>query len=186
MPKPFEVMLRIIEEEYMLKPVRIMVVKDYGNVHIDGTEYPLHKGVELEVPLWLAELLVSQGVANVVETPLSIEDIARVHFTTVSARTPAELEPLPRNFYQEAKRFIKQLDEEIRREFNAALLEEKQKAIQYLLEIIDRRLTLIMQSIRSPTTVAEISSKLSQEESALLEEIRDDVEKWKRTLTPRS
>ncbi len=176
--------LDLIEYEYMLKPVRVMVTRDYGELVIDGEAIQLQKGVEAELPYWLAKIFENKGVANTLESAITIEDIARVHFSVVSARTPADLEPLPRNFYLEALRYIKRLDEEIRRNFNAELLEEKQKAIQYLLEIIDKRLLLILQSMRSPTSLAEISSKLSEEEAILMEELRRILDLWKKKLSP--
>lgn len=186
MPKPFEVKLRLVAFRHRLRSTRVMVLRELGEINIDGEKLSLEKGVEIEVPLWLATLLTEKGYVNIVEQPITIEDIARVHFSTVSAKTPADLEPLPKGFYLEALRYIESLDKQIRREFNAMLLEERQKATQYLLEIIDKRLLLILQSMRSPTSLAEISSKLTDEESILLEELRDDVEKWKKALAPPS
>jgi len=176
--------LNLIKYKFKTKNVRIMVLRDNGNIRIDGEEITLQKGVEIEVPFWLAKILAEKGAANIIETNMSIEDIARIHFTVISARTPADLEPLPRSFYLEAARYIEQLEDTIRREFRAELLEEKQKAVQYLLEIIDKRLLLLLQSMRSPTTLAEISSKLSEEEAVLIEELRSDIETWKKTIAP--
>ncbi len=177
--------LRKLAIEYRLRPIRVMVVKDYGRITIDGAEYTLNKGAEIEVPRWLADILEEMGVANPVERGLDIEDITRVHFSTLNARTPAELEPLPRDFYMEALRYIERLSVRIKREFNASLLEEQQKAVRYLLEIIDRRLTLILQSIRSPASIAEISSKLSPEELVLLNSLKESLEIWQKFLSPR-
>lgn len=177
--------LKKLAIEYRLRPIRVMVVKDYGTITVDGVEYTLSKGAEIEVPRWLADVLEEMGVANPVERGLDIEDITRVHFSTLNARTPAELEPLPRDFYLEALRYIERLSARVKKEFDASLLEEQQKAMRYLLEIIDRRLTLILQSIRSPTSIAEISSKLSPEELVLLNSLRESLETWQKSLSPR-
>ena len=179
-----ELLLRMIEIEYKLRPVRIMIIRDEKPLTVDGQRIELQKGIEIEVPYWLAQTLISEGIADMVESPISIEDIARVHFSALSARTPAELEPLPQNFYQNAKEFIKSLEDRIRRELNPILLEEKQKALQYLMEIIDKRLLVILQSLRSPTTMAELSSKLAPEESALLDFLYKTIDLWKRSLLP--
>ncbi len=176
--------LKLIAYRFSIRPIRVMILKDTKSLKIDGESYTLQKGIEAEIPLWAAKALEEYGVAGQVESNITIEDIARVHFAVVSARTPADLEPLPRSFYLEAIRYIKELDEKIRREFRAELLEEKQKAIQYLLEIVDKRLLLMLQSMRSPTTLAEISSKLSEEEIVLLQELRDDIEAWRRLVVP--
>ena len=179
-----ELLLRMTEIEYRLRPVRVMVIRDEKPLTVDGQRVELQKGIEIEIPYWLAQALISEGIAEIVESPINIEDIARVHFSALSARTPAELEPLPQNFYQNAKEFIRHLEERIRRELNPILLEEKQKALQYLVEIIDKRLLIILQSLRSPTSMAELSSKLAPEESALLDTLYKTIELWKRRLLP--
>jgi len=169
---------------HRVKPTRVMVLRDAGTAVVDGVEVSLVKGAEVEVPLWAALTLEQAGIGNRVEQGLGIEDITRVHFSVMSARNPAELEPLPRDFYFEALDYIAELSERIRREFNAMLLEERQRAIQYFIEILDRRLTLILQSVRSPAALAEIADKLTPEEAALLDELRRDIESWKRSLSP--
>ncbi|ALL01681.1 GINS complex protein [Pyrodictium delaneyi] len=181
-----ELLLKISEMEYKLRPVRVMIVRDDKPLTLDGQRIELQKGIEIEVPYWLARALTHEGIAEVTESPINIEDIARVHFSVLSARTPAELEPLPQNFYQDVKEFIRSLEDRVRRELNPILLEEKQKALQYLLEIVDKRLLIMLQSLRSPTSMAEISSKLAPEESALLDTLYKTIELWRRHLLPRS
>ena len=177
--------LELIAQEYENGSVRVIVVKDYGKLRVDGAEYSLTRGVEIEVPRWLASILEDEGIANQSEPGISIEDITRVHFSVMSARTPAELEPLPRDFYQEALRYLERLAKRVRKEFNASLLEEHQKASQYLAEILDRRLSLILQSLRSPAALAEISASLSKEETALLDALRGSIDTWRKRLAPR-
>jgi DNA replication factor GINS len=54
--------------------------------------------------------------------------------------------------------------------------------LQYLLDIIDKRLTIMLQSLRSPTSIAEISSRLAPEEAALLRYFNDTLIKWKEKI----
>ncbi|KSW11939.1 hypothetical protein CF15_03875 [Pyrodictium occultum] len=177
-------MLKISEIAYKLRPVRVMVLRDEKPFTVDGQKVELQKGIEMEVPYWLSRVLIEEEVANTTEMPITIEDIARVHFSALSARTPADLEPLPQNFYRNVKDLIESLEERIRRELNPALLEEKQKAIQYLAEIVDKRLLIMLQSLRSPTAIAEVSSKLAPEEAMLLETLYKTIEEWKRNILP--
>jgi len=180
-----DIMLELVELEYMLRPVRTMIIRDADTIEIDGLKVELKKGVETELPYWLARQLASKDMAKLIETPISLEDIARLHFSVISAKTPSDLEPLPQYFYQEAKTVIQDLEERARKELNPALFEESQKMMQYLVDIIDKRLTMILQSLRSPTTIAELSSRLAPEEATLLSHLNTVLRKWKEKVLPR-
>jgi DNA replication factor GINS len=182
--REFEIVLELARLEYLLRPIRLAVTKDYGVLKVDGLTIELHKGIEIEVPYWLAKAIESLDVGKLTETPITLEDIARIHYTTLSARTPAELEPLPPYFYQEARDYLEALDERIRKELNPSLLEEKQKALQYLIEIVEKRLTMIIHSLRSPTSVAELYSKLTPEEQAILKSLQQLLETWRANILP--
>ena len=147
--KWFSELLELIELSYKLERVRVMVVKDYGSLEIDGVVYELRRGTEIELPRWIAEVLEEAGIVEVLETGLGLEDIARIHFSTHSVKSMRELERLPENFYIQAKEYLRELEARIRRELNTTLLEEKQKAELYLVEIINRRLGMILQVLEA-------------------------------------
>ncbi len=170
---------------YEVKPTRVMVVKDFGRITVDGFTMELQKGTEIELPRWVARILSEDGIAEIVETGIGIEDIARIHFTVVSAKNPAELEPLPKDFYKQVIEYLDGLEKRIRAEFNPALLEEKQRILIYLAEILNKRLTLILTALRSPTAIAELSTKLSDEERILLEILHKVLETWRLNMTPK-
>jgi len=180
--KWFQEFLELIELSYRLKPVRVMVVKDYGSLEIDGVMYELRRGTEVEIPRWIAEVLEEIGVVEILETGLSLEDIARIHFSTHSVKSMRELERLPENFYIQAKEYLKELETRIRRELNPMLLEEKQKAELYLVEIVNRRLNMIIQVLRSPASLAEIYEKFSEEEKLLADALRGLIEEWRKKV----
>ena len=177
--KWFSELLELIELSYKLERVRVMVVKDYGSLEIDGAVYELRRGTEIELPRWIAEVLEEAGIVEVLETGLSLEDIARIHFSTHSVKSMRELERLPENFYIQAKEYLRELEARIRRELNTTLLEEKQKAELYLVEIINRRLGMILQVLRSPASLAEIYEKFAEEEKLLADALRGLIEEWR-------
>jgi DNA replication factor GINS len=181
-----EARLKLFELQYLLRPTRVMVVKDSKNLYIDGQSIELQKGVEIEIPYWLASQLVKEGLVKIVESPLSLEDIARIHFSVISAKTPSDLEQLPQYFYQEAKTVIQELGERAKKELDPALLEERHRMLQYLVEIIDKRLTILLQSLRSPTSIAEITSRLTPEEEALLNYLSNALKTWREKILPRA
>jgi len=180
--KRFSELLELIELSYKLKPVRVMVVKDYGSLEIDGATYELRRGTEVEIPRWIAEVLEEAGVVEVLETGLGLEDIARIHFSTHSVKSVRELERLPENFYMQAKEYLRELDARIRRELNPMLLEEKQKAELYLVEIIGRRLSMIVQVLRSFASLVEVYERFSEEEKLLADVLRGLIEEWRKKV----
>lgn len=180
--KRFSELLELIELSYKLKPVRVMVVKDYGSLEIDGATYELRRGTEVEIPRWIAEVLKEAGVVEVLETGLGLEDIARIHFSTHSVKSVRELERLPENFYMQAKEYLRELDARIRRELNPMLLEEKQKAELYLVEIIGRRLSMIVQVLRSFASLVEVYERFSEEEKLLADVLRGLIEEWRKKV----
>ncbi|MET1101228.1 MAG: hypothetical protein ABWW69_01940 [Pyrodictiaceae archaeon] len=174
--------MRMLRLNFMLKPVRVMVLKDLGVVSLDGVELELRKGVELELPRWLAELLVENGYAEYVETPITLQDIARIHFSTMSARNPGELEQLPKDFYNMAREYYLELSKRVRKELSPVILEERSKAASYLSEIVNKRITFILQVMRSPALLADIYQKLSPEEQVLLDTMHKLLDAWKTEL----
>ncbi len=56
---------------------------------------------------------------------------------------------------------------------------------QYLVDIVDKRLTMILQSLRSPTSIAELSSRLAPEETLLLTYFSQVLREWKNKILPK-
>jgi DNA replication factor GINS len=170
--------LRLARLAYESSTVRVMVLKDAGRVVVGDSTYELRKGTELELPRWLAKLLAEEGVVELLETPLSLNDIARAHFSATSASTVAELEQLPRDFYQQVAEYIRNLDTRVRREFDPALLEERHKASQYVKDIASKRVGILLRALRSPTAIGELRDKLTPEEQVLFNTLSLVLETW--------
>lgn len=174
--------LELARLAYEASTVRVMVLRDQGRIVAGGSSYELRKGTEIEMPRWLARILAAEGVVELVETPLTLEDIARTHFGTMTAKTVGELEQLPREFYQQVAEYVRVLDERVRREFNAVLLEEKQKATMYASEIAGKRLSMILQALRTMTALGELHAKLTVEEEVLLDTLTEAINEWRRRV----
>ncbi len=174
--------LKLYDYDYCVKPVRAAVIRDMGRMTIDGVELELRKGTEIELPRWAAKELERRGIVEVLEKPLTVKDIARIHFSVISAHTPVELDPLPQYFYNSVREYYKELDQVIREKYSSALLEEKSKAANYIVGIVSKRLSLILQVLRSPSSIAEIESRLAPEEKILLDVMRRIMEKWEEKI----
>ncbi len=176
--------LEALRVRYELKPVRVMVVKEVGRIVVDGVEYELRKGTEIEIPRWLARVLAAKGLVELLESPLTLDDIARAHFMVTEAHSLADTPSLPEDFYLRALDYLEQLEEALRRSPEPQLLEEKSKAELYLEEIISRRLWTILQLLRSPAARAEVYEKLSPEEKVLHDTLHEEIEEWRRWVSP--
>ncbi len=174
--------LQLARLAYEASMVRVMVLRDEGLLSAGGRTYELRKGTEIELPRWLAQLLADRGVVEIIETPLTLEDIARIHFETMTVKTVGELEPLPRDFYQQVADYVKTLDTRVRREFNAVLLEEKQKAIMYAAEVAAKRLNMMLQVLRTPTAMGELYAKLTNEEQILMDILSTALDEWRKRM----
>ncbi|AEM38241.1 hypothetical protein Pyrfu_0369 [Pyrolobus fumarii 1A] len=179
-----EAKLEALRIRYETRPVRVMVVKEVGKIVIDGVEIELRKGTEIEVPRWIAKVLEEKGIVEPLESPMSLDDIARVHFIVTEARSLADTPSLPEDFYFRAADYLRRLETELRRRPEPQLLEEKSKAELYFEEIVSRRLWTILQLLRSPGARAEVYEKLSPEEKTLHDDLLARIEEWKRRVAP--
>ncbi|MET1128077.1 MAG: hypothetical protein ABWW70_02020 [Thermoproteota archaeon] len=177
--------LQLAELEYLTEAVRVIVLRNLPPVTIDGTTYDLRKGVELEMPRWLAEILQAEGVVEKSGLEISLEDAARVHFSAMNMRSPSDLEPLPRHFYVSLKKQIERLDRAIRERPTISDIELRHKLVQFLSEIVERRLMMILYSIRSPAVLAELSSRLSPEEQLIQQLVYRSIEVWRERILPK-
>ncbi len=176
--------LELLRARYELKPVRVMVVKDVGKLVIDGVELELRKGTEVEVPRWVARILASQGYVEILESPLTLDDIARVHFMVTETRSLVDTPSLPEDFYQRAREYFDRLEELLRRNPSAQLLEEKEKAELYFEEILSRRFWTILQLLRATGARAEVYERLSPEEKILHDTLQEVIEEWLASISP--
>ncbi len=176
--------IEALRVRYELKPVRVMVLRDVGKVRIDGVEYELRKGTEVELPRWMARVLASKGIVEYIETPMTLDDVARVHYMVTEARSLAETPQLPEDFYFRARDYLRQLSEELRRRPDPRILEEKSKAEIYLEEVVTRRLWAILQLLRSPAARSEVYDRLSSEEKVLHDTLLEEIEAWRRMVSP--
>ncbi len=179
-----EIIMDLYHLEYELKPVRVMVVRDLGRIRVDGVEIEVKKGTEIELPRWLARLLSSKGYVQLVESTMGLEDIARIHFSVYSAKNIIETPEIPKDFYWQAQDYIRDLDLRVKQELNPVLLEEKRKAVDFIVDIANRRLIQMLQVLRSTAAIVEISSKLTPEEKLLLDNLHQVIEKWVKLVTP--
>ncbi len=176
--------LEVLRARYETRPVRVMVVKDVGKIVVDGVEIELRKGTEVEIPRWMARVLAAEGYVELLESPLTLDDIARVHFMVTEARSLVDTPPLPEEFYHRVREYLERLEEELRRSPSTQILEEKEKAELYLDEIISRRLWTILQLLRATGARAEVYEKLSPEEKLLHDTLQRVIEEWLSTVSP--
>ena len=179
-----ETRLAVIEARYELRPVRVMVVRDAGRIRVDGVEYELRKGTEVEIPRWMARVLAERGIVEPLESPMTLDDVARVHYMVTEAQSLADTPSLPEDFYLRARDYLESLRRELRRRPDPQLLDELGKAEVYLEEIVTKRLWTVLQLLRSPSARAEVYERLSSEEKALHDTLHEAIEEWRKRISP--
>ncbi len=172
--------LSALEEEYLEKPVRVLVLRDH-TLTLPGGSVELRKGTEMEIPRRAARLLQARGVVEVRDEGLKLEDIARIHFSEMETRSPAEIARLPPDFYMRAKEYMALVEERLR-SLDPQAFEEKKRAELFLSEIISHRLSLILRLLQSGVKLAKVMDKLTPEEQVLYEALSTLLEEWRKRV----
>lgn len=176
--------LKLLRYSYAANAVKVMVLRDAGSVRIGEDSLTLAKGTEVELPRWAAVRLSELGIAKFKEEPLTIEDVARVHYNEMNVRSPMQLGKLPEGFYQRARDYISQLERGLKETADPALFREKMRAEVMLKEIIEKRISMIMQLVMSSNAAVHVIERLTPEERVLYNELRTAVEEWKALVAP--
>ncbi len=170
--------LAALEEEYFEKPVRILVLRD-RRITLPSGALELRKGEEIDVPRRVALALVDEGVAEIRDQGLSLEELARIHFTETNTRSPLEIPRLPRDFYMQAREYLERLDERLSAKVDPEAYEERRKAERFIYEIVAHRLGLILRLLQGGRKPGEIADRLLPEEQALYEALQEVLNEWR-------
>ncbi len=73
-----EILLDSIRSLEMMMSVRVMVLKDLGKTFFSEVE--LTKGIEIDIPRWVAEVLEKKGLVKVLRRINTLEDLNKIAF----------------------------------------------------------------------------------------------------------
>jgi DNA replication initiation complex subunit (GINS family) len=140
-------------------------------------------GQEVELSLWTAQHLVQMGYARYKdEDQLTLNTLSTTHYkeTLPGSR---QIPKLPRSFYFQLRRLIKEL--KILEAKDRAKARDLDKAMALSRDIVNIRVKKIASLGASGEQTNDVTANLTAEEQALYEKVREIVESWKRDILGR-
>ncbi|GBC68752.1 hypothetical protein HRbin01_00437 [archaeon HR01] len=159
---------KLNELEYLNTPVKVKILRDIEKITVAGRVYEdLKAGSILTIFLWVGEKLVENHVAEFVDKPINLTHLYQIEWR--ERNNPADLQPLGKFFYCEARRAVRVTgSEEMGRK---------------LLDIMTLRLMKIVQ-LAAKRIGGEVLRKMTPEEQVLYENIYGVVGEWMESVSP--
>ena len=169
-------MLERREREYMLGKALVKMRSavenlDVGDFRIDR----LSEGESIELPRWVADELIGQGMAEAVEAPFENEI-----FRTLSKEKmmgPLQLSPLPGDFYVKMRRTLGQLNGGVAE--GKVKKEELDRLRAVCYDLVGIRLSKLLSLSSSSTSASSLTEKLTPEESVFFAVSQSLSKEWK-------
>ena len=171
--------LQLLGIDALLRPVKVMILSD---CRVPLPEGPLQakKGDEVEVPRWIAEVLVSQGLAKYKEE-VNVNYVNMYHYKERRSTTGSQLAQLPPDFYVSVGEFIRSLEEEIKRSPSHMLINDKDMSEKNIIELSETRLSKIIRLAQTDMGDEEVP-KMTPEEALVYSQLKTTVSAWKKYI----
>lgn len=170
----------------MWSNVKAVVLKDHDDIVLPDTTIQLRRGTEIVIPRWVSKILEGEGIVEVKDTQMNINELGRYSFLEVHSRsTTSTLQKLPIDFYQRLKDYLVELRENIAKKPSPELIDEYRKARSYVYDILRIRLNRILSLVQISAEASEIREeleKLTPEELILYKSIRRLLEDWQKEV----
>ena len=184
-----EVALRLEQNVYLEERVKVILLKEVNDLFDGETFLRLGKGMEVELPRWLAKDLVERGYAKYTREKSvdeSLKEVAKYRFLEAKKDEPYPTE-LPSDFFKRMREILEkykrpEVDVNNVEEFAQKLLKVTKIKVQ-LKELIDIRLTKIVNKILGEEEIpVSLLERLTPEEKVFAEEFGNDVRTWKKVV----
>ena len=172
-------MLERREREYLLGNTRARMRSsienlDVGDFHIEK----LTQGESVELPRWVADELVGQGMAETTESPLENEIFNALSKEKMMG--PLQLSALPPDFYVRMRRRLNSLSASVAEGKAKQLDLERLRAVCY--DLVGIRLSKLLSLSSSSTPASTLGEKLTPEESTFFALSQSLSKEWKAGL----
>jgi hypothetical protein len=173
-----------VDIELENSPSRITFSNDFPESRIgDRILGPYRIGQDVELPFWIASHIVQMGYAKFrEEDQLSLNTLTTTHYkeTLPGSR---QIPKLPRTFYFHLRRLLRDLRAHEAKDRTKA--RDLDKAIALARDIVNIRVKKIASLGASGEQTSDLTSNLTIEEQALYENIRRDVDSWRKEILGR-
>ena len=176
---PLRQMLEQTERTYLLGNTRVKMRTSVENLEVgDFRLDKLSEGENAELPRWVAEELVSLGMAESSEEPFEAELFRALSREKMLG--PLQLSALPPDFYARMRRKLDHLEREVAG--GRAKREEADKLRAGSYDLIGMRLSKMLSLSSSSGSVGSLADKLTPEESFFFSSSQAMSKEWKGIL----
>lgn len=179
-----EQLIEGLEVSFMLSPARVTVLKNFGKAPFIE-DIVLSRGIEIEIPRWLALILEKWGVVELSpnERP-RLDTVARAKILERDMerrglRTLAKLHPY---FYIMIRLMVRELESRAKRELNISVLKEIDAIRSSLYDVLKLRLGKIIDAALMGTVSTELLDNMTFEEKVLFTKLSSVIKSWHRVL----
>jgi hypothetical protein len=172
-------MLERREREYLLGTTRAKMRSsvenlDIGDFHVDR----LSEGETVDLPRWVADELIGQGMAESAETLFESEIFGALSREKMMG--PLQLSGLPPDFYVRMRRRLAALKVAVAEGKSRMEDFEKLRAVSY--DLVGMRLSKLLSLSSSSATASSLAEKLTPEEAAFFAISQSLSKEWKAGL----
>ena len=175
-------------EKFMEEKVKVLVLKDLTDVFNGEELLRLGKGMEIDLPRWLADYLVTKGYAKYSKeidiTKLS-KEVSKYRFLENKHKEDPYPVQLPKNFYKLIKVVSQKAREKIKEEYSedmGDILNIMNRIVKINNDISEmaelRLMKMVKHIITSKEIPVELIERCTPEEIALVKELKDDIGVW--------
>ena len=176
--------VEIADTEFENSPSRITFLREFPETRVgDRVLGPYRMGQEVELSLWTAQHLVQMGYARFKDDDqLTLNTLSTTHYkeTLPGSR---QIPKLPRSFYFQVRRLIKDLKSLEAKDRSKA--RDLDKALALSRDIVNIRVKKIASLGASGEQATEVTVNLTVEEQALYQKVHENVEAWKKDILGR-
>ena len=170
-----------VDTEFENSPSRINLLREFPETRMgDRVLGPYREGQEVELPFWIASHFVKMGYAKFrEEDQLTLNTLSTTHYkeTLPGSR---QIPKLPKFFYFQVRRLLKDLKAQEAKDRTKA--RDLDKALALARDIVNIRVKKIASLSASGEQTTELTSNLTLEEVALYEDLRRNVDAWKKNI----
>ena len=175
-------------EKFMEEKVKVLVLRDLTDIFNGEELLRLGKGMEIDLPRWLADYLVTKGYAKYSKeidiTKLS-KEVSKYRFLENKHKEDPYPVQLPKNFYKLIKVVSQKAREKVKEEYvddMGDILNIMNRIVKISNDISEmaelRLMKMIKHIITSKEIPVELIERCTPEEIALIKELKDDMEVW--------
>ncbi|MCP8322336.1 MAG: DNA replication complex GINS family protein [archaeon] len=170
--------LKDYEIGFLLVPVKVIIKQDLPAIEIGSVNLPeAHEGDVIEVPRWVAEIMVQMNFAELQEESFNLELFKAL--SRERMQDPSQISTLKADFYPEMKRRMKLTKSMMERDESLKEVYEKFSSSAY--DLIALRTSKLLYLASSPLS-PDLEKKITPEEKNLFELIRSIIENWRKAI----